>query len=144
MTKEKAYGICLYKKNKNGIEILLCKSTQSKKKWGFLKGVAQDNETQKQTAIREFYEESSIRVNYNHLENYFEQKNKDKDIGVFLVNYDRIGHINRYFSLNKLYSKYLSWENSNVTFFDINSLPEIKKKQIKLVEDVVLFLKKGK
>lgn len=144
MTKEKAYGICLYRKKNNNIEVLLCMSTQSKNKWGFLKGGEQDYETKKQTAIREFYEESSIRVNYNHLENYFEQKNKNKDIGVFLVNYDRIEHIHRYFNLNKLYSKYLSWENSNVTFFDINSLPKIKKKQIKLVEEVVLFLKKGK
>jgi len=144
MIKEKAYGICLYKKSNNSIQVLLCKSIQSKNRWGFLKGGELNNETKKQTAIREFYEESSILVNYNHLENYFEQKNPDKDIGVFLVNYDKISHIDKYFNFNKLYSKYLSWENSHVAFFDIDSLPTIKKKQIKLVEEVVLFLKKGK
>jgi len=51
MKKIKAYGVCLYLKTKNSYKILLCKSIKSEHRWGFLKGVALNNETSKQTAI---------------------------------------------------------------------------------------------
>ena len=141
--KIKAYGISLYKVNKNSIKILLCKSVSSKNRWGFLKGVQDKGEADFQTAIREFKEESSITVEKKYLEKYFEQKNKQKDIAIYLVNYNNIKDIEKYFTNEKLQKKYLSWENSDAQFFDITKLPNIKKKQSKLIQDVIKYLQKG-
>jgi len=135
-----AFGICLYKKRKDCIEILLCKSVNSKEKWGFLKGVALKYETQIETALREFYEESGIKIEANLLENFFIQKNELKDIGVFLVDFDNVHGINKYFKENKLYKEYLSDENSDVEFFNIDKLPLIKSKQKYMVNDIVNYL----
>ena len=137
MEKIKAYGICLYKYQKDSIKILLCKSVQSKERWGFLKGVSKVNEQDKDTAIREFEEECGIKVEKKDLENFFTQKNEFKNIGVYLVNYDNIKHVDVYFDNEVLLKEYLSAENSDVAFFDINHLPLIKKKQKYLILDVV-------
>jgi len=137
----KAYGICLYKIEKNHIKVLLCKSVSSKDRWGFLKGVQEKNETQGQTAIREFHEECGIKVNSKYLENYFEQTNKTKDIGIYLVNYDKINNIESFFVEEKLLSDFLSWENISVKFFTIDKLPLIKTKQGKLTKKIVKYLK---
>ncbi|MEA2017416.1 MAG: NUDIX domain-containing protein [Campylobacterota bacterium] len=141
MDNIKAYGICLYKIEKNNIKVLLCKSVSSKDKWGFLKGVEERNETKEQTAIREFHEECGIKVEKKYLENYFEQKNETKDIGIYLVNYDNINNIEDFFVEEKLLSNYLSWENSSVKFFNTVKLPLIKTKQTKLIIDILKFLK---
>ena len=98
MKKIKAFGICLYKTfNGRHVEILLCKSVQSKTKWGLLKGVQENGETDIQTAIREFSEESSIQIDKSDLGKYFEQQNKSKDIGIWLVNDDTIHIYNNFF-----------------------------------------------
>jgi len=141
--KIKAFGICLYKIEKDGIKILLCKSISSRNRWGCLKGVEKKGETDFQTALREFKEESSISVEKQYLEKYFEQKNEFKDIGIFLVNYNNIQNKHKYFNNGELEKKYLSWENSDVQFFNIKNLPEIKKKQINLVEDIIHYFKKS-
>ncbi|MEA3353226.1 MAG: NUDIX domain-containing protein [Campylobacterota bacterium] len=138
--KVKAYGVAIYKINNNNIKILLCKSVSSAKRWGFLKGVSEKLETKEETAIRELYEESSIVVKYEHLEKYFEQKNETKDIGIFLVNYDKIKKFNHYFLDNKLLNHHLSWENTDVEFFSIDKVPKIKKKQKKIMTKVVEYL----
>lgn len=138
----KAYGICLYKKKDGVIKILLCKSIKSLDKWGTLKGVAEDYETKIQTAIREFKEESSIDIQAKYFEQYFEQKNEKKDIGIYLVNYDNIPNISKYFFEDKLIDRYLSWENTTAKFFDIDKIPKIKKKQINLINDIIIYLKK--
>ena len=140
MEKIKAYGICLYKYDKDSIKILLCKSVQSNERWGFLKGVAKENEQAKNTAIREFEEESSIEVKKEYLENFFIQKNELKDIGVYLANYDNVKHVNSYFNNDVLSKLHLSCENSDVEFFDINHLPLIKKKQKYLMKEVVEYI----
>ena len=140
MEKIYAFGICLYKKRKDTIEILLCKSVNSREKWGFLKGVALKYETQIETALREFYEESSIKIEPNLLENFFIQKNELKDIGIFLVNFDNVYGVNKYFNENKLYKQYLSHENSDVEFFNIEKLPLIKTKQKYMVNDIINYL----
>ena len=72
MQKIKAYGICLYKfdKKENQYKILLCKSVSSLNKWGCLKGGSENNETKKETAIREFYEECHIKIPQKYLTNY--------------------------------------------------------------------------
>lgn len=141
--KIKAYGISLYKIEKNSIKVLLCKSVTSKNRWGFLKGGQEKGETNFQTATREFFEESSIHIETKYFEHYFEQKNDKKDIGIYLVNYNNIKGIMKYFTEDILQKKYLSWENKDVKFFSIDELPRIKKKQNRVVQEVIEYLKKG-
>jgi len=141
MKNIKAYGVCLYKKTKKSTKILLCKSVKSNDKWGFLKGVALKNENKKDTAVREFIEESSINIEKLYLEEFVYQKNELKDIGIYLVNINKIKNIDKFFHNDILYDAYLSWENSKVKFFDINDLPIIKKKQDKLIKEIINILK---
>lgn len=136
----KAYGICIYKIEENVIKVLLCKSVQSLNRWGFLKGVQDNNETAQQTAIREFEEESSIKIEKSMLEEYFYQENLEKDIGIYLVNSSKIEDLDDYFEDDVLKSHFLSWENSKVKFFDIRELPLIKKKQSKIVKKICSFI----
>ena len=138
MGKIKAYGIVLYRIEESGVKILLCKSVKSLDRWGCLKGVILKGETPKECARREFKEESSIVINIDSFEEYFSQENSDKDIGVWLVNANKIKNLDEYFNEDRLYDTYLSWENSKVKFFDITKLPKIKKKQQRL-----LYLIKG-
>lgn len=139
--KIKAYGICIYKVNKKSTEILLCKSVSSLDKWGCLKGLIEKNETKQECAKRELLEESSIPVNIKDFEEYFEQNNDEKDIGIWLVNEKNIKDLQKYFFEDKLLNNYLSWENSKVKFFDIKKLPLIKKKQKLLMLEITNFLK---
>jgi 8-oxo-dGTP pyrophosphatase MutT (NUDIX family) len=139
--KIKAYGICLYKKKKISYDILLCKSVLSNERYGFVKGVQKKDETKKQTAIREFYEETSMIVDEKYLEDFFIQKNSTKDIGIFLVNFNNLNDISKYFISNVLKTKYLCKENSNIEFFDINHLPKIKVKQTDIAIDIIAFFK---
>ena len=53
--------------------------------YGFAKGKIELNETKERCAVREMFEETGIVVEENNLENYFEQNNKRKDVGIFLV-----------------------------------------------------------
>ena len=73
-------------------------------------------------------------------EEYFEQINQEKDIGVWLVNSSNIENMDRYFNGNTLKSEYLSWENSKVKFFSLKKLPKIKSMQKKLVLEIKDFL----
>lgn len=138
--KIKAYGICLYKVEDKKVKILLCKSINSKKRWGFLKGSAIEGEKPIMTAQREFLEESGIISYIKDYEEYFEQKNKDKDIGVWLLNSDKLTSFYKYFKNDELKDEYLSMENSEAKFFDIEKLPLIKTKQETIVTDIIRFL----
>jgi len=140
LEKIKAYGICLYKFKKDSIKVLLCKAVNSRERWGFLKGVAILGEKTDETAIREFEEESSITISPECLEDFFIQKNELKNIGIYLVNYNSISHLDKYFENEVLYQKNLSSENSDVRFFDIKKLPLIKKKQKLLTQEIVNHL----
>lgn len=141
MTKKiKAYGVLVYKIDNGKIKILLCKSSRSLNKWGCFKGVQNRNETSKECAKREFFEESSININTFLFEDYFEQKNSKKDIGIWLVDSKKIKKIDSFFRDEELYSYLLCSENSNAKFFDIENLPEIRKKQKKLIKNVKDFL----
>jgi len=140
MKKVKAFGICLYKAfNHAHVEILLCKSVNSKTKWGFLKGGQKYDETGIQTAIREFREESSIDICRYNLEKYFIQYNKNKDICIWLVNYNNIFLHKKYFTDNSLKRKYLCSENSQVRFFHISNIPPIKKKQKHIMCNIIYY-----
>lgn len=136
----KAYGVVPYIVDKNDIKILLCKSVASKDKWGCLKGTKTKDETAFECAKREFFEESSINVEIAPFENYFEQINIDKDVGIWLVNGENIEDLDKYFNGDTLKSNYLSWENSKVKFFPLNNLPRIKNKQESLLTEIKDFL----
>ena len=132
----KAYGVVPYIVKGNNIKILLCLSVASKNKWGCLKGTKNKNETAYECAKREFLEESSIDVEIALFEDYFEQINIDKDIGIWLVNAKNIDNLEKYFSDDSLKNGYLSWENSKVKFFSLNNLPRIKNKQVNLIKEI--------
>ena len=132
----KAYGVVPYLLNGQDIKILLYKSVASKDKWGCLKGTKTKNETAFECAKREFTEESSINVDIALFEDYFEQINIDKDIGIWLVNAKNIDNLEKYFSDDSLKNSYLSWENSKVKFFSLNNLPRIKNKQVNLIKEI--------
>ena len=136
----KAYGVVPYIVDKNDIKILLCKSVASKDKWGCLKGTKTKDETAFECAKREFFEESSINAEIALFENYFEQINIDKDVGIWLVNGENIEDLYKYFNGDTLKSNYLSWENSKVKFFPLSNLPRIKNKQENLLKEIKDFL----
>ncbi len=140
MNKKYAYGVCLYKITKYDIKILLCKSVKSFNNWGFLKGCLLKNETLIKCAKREFEEESAIKTNIDFYEEYFEQKNEDKDVGIWLYNAKNISNLDEFIVDGKLLENHLSWENSKVKFFSLDHLPSIKDKQNILVKDIKDFL----
>ena len=131
---EKAYGIVPYKIKDGDIKVLLCKSVASKDKWGCVKVTKNKNETAHEC-------ESSISVDISLFENYFEQINIDKDIGIWTVNANKIEGLDKYFSNETLKSGFLSWENSKVKFFSIDDLPRIKNKQLTLIKEITDFLR---
>ena len=137
----KAYGVLPYLVEDNDIKLLLCKSVASKDKWGCLKGLKEKTETAFECAQRELFEESSIKVEIGLFEDYFEQINIEKDIGIWLVNAQNIEGLQDMFLENKLKENYLSWENSKVKFFSLDDLPNIRKKQKKLIKEIKGFLK---
>ena len=137
----KAYGVVPYLIKDNDIKILLCRSVASKNKWGCLKGTKTKSETAFECAKREFFEESSINVEIALFENYFEQLNIDKDVGIWLVNGINIDDLDKFFTNDTLKTNYLSWENSKVKFFSLNNLPRIKSKQLTLMKEIKDFLK---
>ena len=132
----KAYGVVPYIVTKNDIKILLCKSVASKDKWGCLKGTKNSNESAYECAKREFFEESSISVEIALFEDYFEQINIDKDVGIWLVNGNNIENLDTFFVDDTLKKNFLSWENSKVKFFSLNNLPRIKNKQETLLKEI--------
>ncbi|OCL82185.1 NUDIX domain-containing protein [Arcobacter porcinus] len=137
---KKAYGIILYKVEKKDIKILLCLGVSSDDKWGCLKGSKNKNESAFICAKREFFEESSIRVDIALFEEYFEQINADKDIGIWLVNASNIENVDRFFDKDSLLKEYLSWENTKVKYFSLKKLPKIKDMQKDLIKNVKDFL----
>lgn len=140
MAKKYAYGVCLYKIENNDIKILLCKGIASLSKWGCLKGVKNSDETAYECAKREFLEECNIEVDIADFEKYFSQENEDKDIGIWLVNANKVENLHEYFFDDKLLYNNLSWENSKVKFFSIKKLPKIRDKQVKLIANIKEYL----
>ena len=139
MIKTKSYGICLYIKDNGSLKILLGKAF-GKDKWGVLKGVQEFGENRIQTAQREFFEESGIFVETRVFEDFIEQINDTKDVGVYLVNGLKVPNLYRYFDGYRLKEQFQTCENEDVQFFDINNLPPIKSKQKKLILEVIAVL----
>ena len=89
MSKEYSYGVCPYLIHEDNVYIMLIQP-KGHKEYGFSKGKIELGETIEDCAIRELFEETGIIVKEEHLENYFEQKNRRKDIGVFLVDINNL------------------------------------------------------
>ena len=137
---KKAYGLCIYKISKKSIKVLLCKGVTSKDSWGFLKGVILKNEEEKTCAQREVEEESSLYVKKQYFEEYFEQLNEEKDVGIWLVESSCIVDMDDKFIDDKLLDNFLSWENQKVKFFSLDDLPLIRDKQMYIMRDIRDFL----
>ena len=139
---EKTYGICLYIKEEKSTKVLLCKSSSDRHhKWGFVKGASDKNESPKDAAKREFFEECGIKIPIKLFEDYFEQLNEKKDIGIWIVNTKNLSFsLDKYFDDNlTLKPQFLALENSEVKFYDIDSLPQIKDKQKFIALKIVAF-----
>lgn len=82
--KEYSYGICPYRIRKYRTEIMLIQA-KGHDVWGFIKGKIDINETIQECAKRETKEETNIKFKKKHLEDYYVQHNKKKDVGIFLI-----------------------------------------------------------
>lgn len=64
MKKEKSCGAVVYRKGKDGTEILLIQHKNGGH-WAFPKGHVEKNETEEETALREIREETGLKVKLN-------------------------------------------------------------------------------
>ena len=130
--KEYSYGICPYKIENSKVQILLIQP-KGHTEWGFIKGKI-DDETKEECAIRECREETNIFVDKIHLEHFFEQENKRKDVGIFLVDCCNLDLSN--IILEKR-------EVQKIEFFDIKEQIKINKNQEYILFNIQnLFWKK--
>ena len=87
MKQEKSCGAVIYKYINNELYILLLK--HNKGHWSFAKGHMEENETEKETAIREVKEETNldidINTNFREISKYSPKKNVIKDVIFFLA-----------------------------------------------------------
>lgn len=124
--KEYSYGVCPYKIKKEKVQILLIQP-KGHKEWGFIKGKIELDETIAGCAKRETLEETNIDILINNLEDYFEQKNKRKDVGIFLINTK---------TLNLKSIKLQKGEVHRIKFFDLESDILINKNQAEILESI--------
>ena len=71
---EKTYGIVPYMFYQNNIRIYIYENKNGN--FLFFKGKQEKNETNEETAIREFFEKTGLVVEKEFLEKYFETKSK--------------------------------------------------------------------
>jgi len=131
--KEKSYGVCLYRIVNNEFYILLNR-TSSVSELNFFKGKIENNETPKETAIREFKEETNVLLEQKFLEKYFYSYQKRKDIGIYLYQYENIQNPNFNFCEKEIYS---------ANWYKLSMLEDkhFSKNQRKLFNDILLYLK---
>lgn len=126
MSKEYSYGVCPYKIKKGKVQILLIQP-KGHTEWGFIKGKIEPDETITECAKRETLEETNIDIIINNLEDYFEQKNKRKDVGIFLINTK---------TLNLKNIKLQKGEVHRIKFFDLESKILINNNQVDILESI--------
>ena len=130
--KEYSYGVVPYTIHNDKIYLLVSLASKKDLKYGFFKGKIEQNETIKDCAIREFYEETGIKIETEWLDKYFSQKHIQKDVGVFLLDIDYIK--DEKIILNK--------ENYNFKIIEINELyGNIIKNQEKILKEMILYFK---
>jgi ADP-ribose pyrophosphatase YjhB (NUDIX family) len=142
--KEISFGIVPYLIIKNSIYILMGQSDK-KQKYGFIKGKIEIGEKITETAIREFEEETYIKLENFYLEDYFYQEHKMKNVGVFLYNLKNHSNYKSLFKKKKL--KKFNKENINVELFkleDINSNLNILGNQKIIFNEIILHFKEKK
>jgi 8-oxo-dGTP pyrophosphatase MutT (NUDIX family) len=87
MEKEKSCGVILFHEFNDARRYLLIHSARNKL-WGFPKGHVEQKETEKQTALRETYEEVGLKPRllpkFRETINYYVRKNAIKDVIYFL------------------------------------------------------------
>jgi 8-oxo-dGTP pyrophosphatase MutT (NUDIX family) len=87
MKKEKSCGAIIYKKENNKLKVLLIK--QKAGHWSFPKGHVENEETEEETAYREIFEETGLKVNidsnFRYVMTYSPKDNVVKDVVLFLA-----------------------------------------------------------
>lgn len=86
MKKEKSCGAVVYRKGENGLEILLIKHKNGGH-WAFPKGHVEKKETESETALREIWEETGLKVKldtaFREMVTYSPKPNVMKDVVYF-------------------------------------------------------------
>lgn len=126
MSKEYSCGVCPYKIKKGKVQILLIQP-KGHTEWGFIKGKIEPDETISECAKRETLEETNIDLAINNLEDYFMQKNKRKDVGIFLINTK---------TLNLKNIELQKGEVHRIKFFNLESEILINKNQSEILESI--------
>ena len=131
--KDHSYGVCVYKKNKHNIQILLLQPVGSNE-WGFIKGKIEENEHPKECAVRECFEETGIILSPLDLDLLFFRKTKRKNIGIYMIpkEYTDMSNI-------KLCPK----EAKDLKWFDLYGDIDIHNNQKLIIEDIKNYCKKG-
>ncbi len=126
--KQKSYGICPYQIMNGNFYILLNKTSKISY-YNFFKGKIEHNESIEVCAQREFYEETGVKVDKEDFEDYFFQKSKRKDIGIYLVDWSKYHKTIFNFQQEEI------WSASWVPLGEI----EMSKNQQKIINDINLF-----
>lgn len=135
MAKEKSYGICPYLIFDKKVFIFMNKTSKNST-LNFFKGKMEDSDfSVEDTAIREFYEETGVKVNPKDLEEFFFQKNKKKDVGIFLVNW-----INQ--SLEFKFDRKEIFSAEIIDLFETDC-ENVSKNQRKIFKEIKEYFKKG-
>ena len=126
--KEYSYGLCPYRIQNRKIYVLLNK-TSSISDWNFFKGKPeQEDVSNVDTAIREFYEEAGVYIFKQYHEEYFSSISKRKNIGIWLCQ----AH-NDLFTFDKKEIYSAEW----VELKDI----KMSNNQQKILDEIILHLK---
>ena len=125
--REFSYGIIPYLITDSGVSILLSRTSLKNDNYDFIKGKIESGETIKDCVVREVKEEIGIDIDQSYLEDYYFQRSKRKDIGLFLINWDK--YIEVPFELE-------AEEIAEVDWFNVSSLPEVSNNQRLLLTDI--------
>jgi 8-oxo-dGTP pyrophosphatase MutT (NUDIX family) len=131
--KDVSYGIIPYLFNKGGISIMASKCSKKSDVYSFIKGKIDYGETEKECCKREVKEEIGIDIDTYDLEDLFFQKNPKKDVGLYLINWDKYSKYEFQLDTSEIYS--LEW-------FNIRELPNIAKNQRLILTDLLVKFSK--
>jgi len=131
--REFSYGIIPYLITDSGVSILLSRTSLKSNIYDFVKGKIEADETKKDCVAREVLEEIGITINQDDLDDYYFQRSKRKDIGLFLINWDK--YIEIPFVLEEE-------EIADVTWFNVGKLPEVSPNQRLILTDILVKFNK--
>lgn len=126
--KEVSYGIIPFLFTESGVSILMYRTSKSIEEYQFLKGKPIQNETVKETVLREVFEEIGMKLDIDDLfdNDFVFHKSLKKDIGLYFINFDK--YLNEHITLEKgIYQ--LKW-------FNVDTLPNVPKNQLKFLTNV--------